>query len=188
RCMRVISVALALTGLLTWQAATGAAPPTPAEFARYAETRLADAYRADGPGAAVLVMRGDEVLYRGARGRADVAAGVPLKPSDRFRIASVTKQLSAAGLLALVDAGKISLDDPLSKHLPTYPGGAGITIGQLLNHTSGIKDYTAIPGTFEGPIRRHVTTEQLVDYFKNEAVDFAPGERWGYSNSGYVLV
>ena len=186
--MRVISVALALTGLLTWQAATAAAPPTPAEFARYAETRLADAYRADGPGAAVLVMRGDEVLYRGARGRADVAAGVPLKPSDRFRIASVTKQLSAVGLLTLVDAGKISLDDPLSKYLPTYPGGAGITIGQLLNHTSGIKDYTAIPGTFEGPIRRHVTTEQLIDYFKNEAVDFAPGERWGYSNSGYVLV
>ncbi|NZA25472.1 beta-lactamase family protein [Luteimonas sp. SJ-92] len=186
--MRHIGVALALTGLLTLQAATAAAPPTPEEFSRYAEPLLAEAYRADLPGGAVLVMRGDEVLYRAARGQADVAAGVPLEPDDRFRIASVTKQFSAAGLLTLVDAGKVSLDDPLSKHLPTYPGGTRITIEQLLNHTSGVKEYTEIPGTFEGAIRRHVTTEQLVDYFKNEAPDFAPGEGWKYSNSGYVLV
>ncbi|GGK16001.1 serine hydrolase domain-containing protein [Luteimonas terricola] len=189
--MRMIGVTLTLTGLLTLQAATAATPPTPptpAEFARYADTLLADAYPAEAPGGAVLVMRGDEVLYRGARGKADLATGVPLDPCDRFRIASVTKQFSAAGLLTLVDAGKVSLDDPLSKYLPTYPGGERITIEQLLNHTSGVKDYTSIPGTFDGPIRRHVTTAQLVDYFKNEAPDFAPGEGWMYNNSGYVLV
>lgn len=186
--MRRIGLTLALTGLLAPQTATAALPPTPAEFRRYAEPLLADAYPANAPGGAVLVMRGDEVLYRGARGQADVAAGVPLKPGDRFRIASVTKQFSAAGLLTLVDAGRVSLDDPLSKYLPTYPGGARITIEQLLNHTSGVREYTDIPGTFEGPIRRHVTTEQLIDYFKNEAPDFAPGEAWNYSNSGYVLI
>ena len=186
--MRRIGLALALTGSLTLQVATAAIPPAPADFARYAETLLADAYRTDAPGVAVLVMRGDVVLYRGARGEADVAADVPLKPGDRFRIGSVTKQIAAAGLLTLVDAGKISLDDPLSKYLPAYPGGAGVTIEQLLNHTSGIKDYTSIPGTFEGPIRRDLTTAQLVDYFKNEAPDFAPGEGWRYNNSGYVLV
>jgi len=184
----MIGATLALIGLLAWQAATAATPPTPDEFARYADTLLADAHRADGPGAAVLVMRGDEVLYRGARGRADVEAGVPLAPGDRFRIASVTKQVSAVGLLTLVDAGKVSLDDPLSKYLPTYPDAARITIEQLLNHTSGIRDYTSIPGTFDGPIQRHVTTEQLVDYFRNETPDFAPGDGWNYSNSGYVLV
>jgi D-alanyl-D-alanine carboxypeptidase len=186
--MRTIGVTLVFTGLLIWQAATAATPPTPAEFARYADTLLAEAYREDRPGAVVLVMHGDEVLYRSARGQADVVAGVPLKPDDRFRIASVTKQFGAVGLLTLVDAGKVSLDDPLSKFLPTYPGGSGITIEQLLNHTSGIREYTDIPGTFEGAIRRHVTTGQLVDYFKNEAPEFAPGEGWSYNNSGYVLV
>lgn len=186
--MRRIGLALALTGSLTLQVATAAIPPAPADFARYAETLLADAYRTDAPGVAVLVMRGDDVLYRGARGQADVAADVPLKPGDRFRIGSVTKQIAAAGLLTLVDAEKVSLDDPLSKYLPDYPDGAGVTVEQLLNHTSGIKDYTAIPGTFEGPIRRDLTTAQLVDYFKNETPEFAPGERWMYSNSGYVLV
>jgi len=186
--MQRIGLTLALTGLLTFQPATAATPPTPAEFARYAETLLSDAYRTDAPGVAVLVMRGDEVLYRGARGEADVTADVPLEPGDRFRIASVTKQIAAAGLLTLVDAGKVSLDDPLSKYLPAYPGGASITIEQLLNHTSGIKDYTSIPGTFDGPIRRDLTTAQMVDYFKSEAPDFAPGQGWRYSNSGYVLV
>lgn len=185
--MRRIGLTLALAGLLTSPAATAATSPTPADFARYAETLLADAYRTDAPGAAVLVMRGDEVLYRGARGLANVTTGVPLQPGDRFRIASVTKHISAAGLLTLVDAGKVALDDPLSKYLPSYPRGERITIEQLLNHTSGVKDYTSIPGVFEGPIKRDLTTAQLVDYFKNEAPDFAPGEGWRYSNSGYVL-
>lgn len=186
--MQRISWTLALNALLALQAATAATPPTPAEFARYAEPLLVEAYRMDGPGAAVVVTRGDEVLYRGARGRADVAAGVPLEPDHRFRIASVTKQFAAAGLLTLVDAGKVALEDPLSKYLPAYPDGEGIAIEQLLNHTSGVRDYTSIPGTFDGPIQRTVTTAQLVDYFRDEAPDFAPGEGWNYSNSGYVLV
>ncbi len=186
--MRHIRLTLALAAALTSLAADAATPPERAEFARYAETMLAEAYRPDAPGAAVLVMRGDEVLYRGARGEADVEANVPLKPEDWFRIGSVTKQIAAAGLLTLIDAGKVSLEDPLSKYLPDYPGGAGVTVQQLLNHTSGIKSYTEIPGLFEGPIQRDLTTAQLVDYFKDQTPAFAPGEAWAYNNSGYVLV
>ena len=186
--MRSALLMLALAATSTSSGASVATPPTPADFARTAEALLADTYRTDAPGVAVLVMRGDEVLYRGARGEADVYADVPLTPEDRFRIGSVTKQIAAAGLLTLVDAGKVALDDPLSKFMPDYPDGARITIEQLLNHTSGIKDYTQIPGTMEGPIRRDLTTARLVDYFKNEAPDFGPGEQWAYSNSGYVLV
>ncbi len=189
--MRQLQLAVALAAALTAltaQAATAATAPTPAEFATYAETVLADAYPTDAPGVAVLVMRGDEVLYRGARGEADVEGDVPLKPGDMFRIGSVTKQIASAGLLTLVDAGRVSLADPLSKYLPDYPGAANITIEQLLNHTSGIKSYTEIPGVMEGPIQRDLTTAQLVDYFKNETPAFAPGEAWAYNNSGYVLV
>lgn len=186
--MRPLFVMLALVVALIAPASTAATPPTSEDLARYAETLLAETYPTAGPGVAVLVMRGDEVVYRGARGEADVYADIPLTPDDRFRIGSVTKQIAAAGLLTLVDAGKVALDDPLSKYVPDYPNGARITVEQLLNHTSGIKDYTQIPGTMEGPIRRHLTTAQLVDYFKNETPDFAPGEAWSYSNSGYVLV
>lgn len=186
--MRRIGLTLTLSSLFTLQAATAATPPGATDFARYAETLLADAYRTDAPGVAVLVMRGDEVLYRGAHGKADVEADVPLQPGDRFRIASVTKQIAAAGLLTLVDAGKVSLDGPLSKYLPDFPGGAGITIEQLLNHTSGIEDYVEMPGTLEGSIQRDLTSAQLVGYFKNETPQFAPGEAWLYINTGYVLV
>lgn len=180
--MRHIRLALALIAALTSQAATAAEPPAPAEFALYVETML-DTYRTGAPGVAVLVMRGDEVLYRGARGAANVEADVRLQPGDQFRIGSVTKQFVAAGLLTLVDAGKISLEDSLSKCLPDYPDGEHVTVEQLLNHTSGIKSFIQIPNP-----RRAVTTAQLVNSFKSVRPEFAPGEGWEYNNSAYVLV
>ncbi|MFC0679608.1 serine hydrolase [Lysobacter korlensis] len=175
-------------GSATPATAPAATPPAASAVARLAETVLAAAYDPDAPGAAVLVMRGDEVLFRGARGLADVDANVPLSPDARFRIGSVTKQIAAAGLLKLVEAGRVALEDPLSKYLPRYPGAARITVEQLLNHTSGIGNYTEMPGIMEGPIQRDLTTEQLVDHFKGQAPDFAPGGGWKYNNSGYVLV
>lgn len=156
--------------------------------AREIDALLVRNFPADAPGVAVLVARGDTVLYRGARGRADVAAGTPLKPEDRFRIGSITKQFAAAGVLALVEAGKVKLDDPLSKYVPGYPNGDNITVLQLLNHTSGVKSYTGIPGHMAGPIRNDLSTAQLIDVFKDHPVDFPPGTQWAYNNSGYVLV
>jgi D-alanyl-D-alanine carboxypeptidase len=169
-------------------ATTLAAPPSPAELARHAGDLLMQSYRADAPGAAVLVARGDTVLFRGARGLADVDKRVPLRPDSVFRIGSVTKQLAAAGLLTLVDAGKVKLEDPLSKYVPDYPGGDRITVLQLLNHTSGVKSYTALPGYMDAQVHRDLTTAQMIDVFDDEPPDFAPGSRWAYSNSGYVLV
>lgn len=169
--------------------ARAAAPPSPAEIARYAETLLAKVYPADGPGAAVLLAQGDRVLFRQARGLADVGARTPLEPGDLFRIGSVTKQMSAAGLLKLVDMGKVSLDDPLTKFVPGYPNGETITVLMLLNHTSGIRSYTGLPGYMGGPlIQRDLTTAQMIDVFRNEPAEFAPGANWNYNNSGYVLV
>lgn len=186
--MRPSRLMLAFVAALVAQPTFADTPPTAAEYARYAESLLSDAYRADAPGVAVLVMRGDNVLYRGARGEADVTGDVPLAPGDRFRIGSVTKQFAAVGLLTLVEAGQVALDDPLSKYLPDYPGGDKVTIEQLLNHTSGIRSYTDIPGVMDGPIQRDLSTAQMLDYFKDEPADFAPGEAWRYNNSGYVLV
>ncbi|MDQ3269285.1 MAG: beta-lactamase family protein, partial [Pseudomonadota bacterium] len=183
----LLSVALAAAAALPLIAVAGPAPGQ-AEIARHAEQLMEAAYAEQGPGAALLVARGDEVLYRGARGQASVELGVPLSADHVFRIGSVTKQFAAAGLLTLVEAGKVSLDDPLAKYVKDFPNGAAITVRQLLDHTSGVKSYTSIEGVMEGPIMLDRTTAALIDTFKNEKSDFAPGEKWAYNNSGYVLL
>lgn len=182
----LISLALGATTLCA-HAEPGKAPPTAAQITTYAEQLLADTYPAKGAGAAVLVARGDEVLYRGARGMASIELDVPLSPDQAFRIGSVTKQFAAVGLLKLVEASRVALDDPLSKYLPEYPNAAKISVRQLLDHTSGVKSYTDVAGVMDGPIRMDLSTAALIDSFKDQPADFAPGEGWAYNNSGYVL-
>lgn len=183
-----LAVALSLAGAVSAPALHAADLPDKADVARDAQEILADAWPSDGPGAAVLVARGDEILFQAAQGMADLEAGTALDIDDTFRIGSVTKQFSAAAVLKLVEAGKVSLDDPLTKFLPGFPNGAGITVRQLLNHTSGIKSYTDIPGYMVDGIRADLTTPELVAVFKDLPADFAPGADWAYNNSGYVLV
>jgi CubicO group peptidase (beta-lactamase class C family) len=163
-------------------------PATQASVTRYTKHMMAEFYRPDAPGAAVLVARGDEILYRGARGLADVKTGTPLTANSVFRIGSISKQFAAAGLLKLVEAGKLSLDDPLSKFVPDFPNGEHITVLELLNHTSGVKDYTHIAAWRDGPIEKDLSTAQLIATFKDAKPDFAPGADWAYDNSGYALV
>ncbi|MCF4008350.1 serine hydrolase domain-containing protein [Rheinheimera sp. UJ63] len=141
-----------------------------------------------GPGVAVLVARGDEVLFHKAYGQANIELAVPLSSEHKFRIGSVTKQFAAAALLKLIDEGKASLSDPLNKYLPDYPNAKNITLLHLLNHTSGVKSYTGIPGYMHNNIRRELTTAELIDEFKDLTVDFAPGADFRYNNSGYVLL
>jgi len=182
---------LAMLTLLLPILAPGVAAKTPpkADVARFAERALAGNCDPEAPGIAVLLARGDEMLYRGACGRANLELGVPLSPDQVFRIGSVTKQFSAAAVLKLAEDGKLSLADPLAKFVPGYPGGDKVTVEMLLNHTSGIRSYTDIDAIMSGGgIMKDLTTLQLVDTFKDEKPDFAPGAGWHYNNSGYVLV
>ncbi len=182
------SIALLSGLLLAGTALSQAAVTDKATIASYGEKLLAQAADADGPGMAVLVARGDEVLWRGARGMASIELDVPLRPDQVFRLGSVTKQIAAAGLLKLVDDGTVALDDPLTKFVPGYPNGDAVTVRMLLDHTSGIRSYTDIPGMMDGPIMNDLDTAGLIASFKDEPVDFAPDERWHYNNSGYVLL
>ena len=164
-------------------------PVTPAAMSAYADQLLDQQKIArDGPGITVLVARGDRLLFKGARGMASVELGVPMQPDNLLRIGSVTKQFAAATLLRQIDEGKAKFDDPLSRFLPDYPNGANITLLQLLNHTSGVKSYTGIPGYMGNPVRRDLGTAELIQEFKDLPADFPPGEKWAYNNSGYVLV
>jgi CubicO group peptidase (beta-lactamase class C family) len=151
---------------------------------------LEEAFPADGPGAAVIVVRDEETLFRSASGMADMELGVTLTPENVFRIGSISKQFTAAGILLLEEEGKLNVSDDINKYLPDYPTqGHTIRIEHLLSHTSGIFNYTSIPGYFDGDaIRKDVTTEELIDVFANLPMNFSPGDQYSYSNSGYVLL
>jgi D-alanyl-D-alanine carboxypeptidase len=142
-----------------------------------------------GPGAAAIVVKDGKVVFRGARGLSNVEKGVPLQPDSVFRLGSVTKQFTSLAIMMLVEQGKIGLQDPIDKYLPGYPmQGHVITVEHLLTHTSGIQSYTDIPGYMTSKVQADLTVQQLVDGFKNEPMQFAPGTRYRYNNSGYVLL
>jgi len=165
----------------------GAAKPATAEAATIDQLFRA-AVKADGPGVTVIVVRKGQVLHRAGYGLAHVELGVAAKPEHVFRIGSVTKQFTSAAVLMLVEEGKIALDDPITRFLPDYPTqGKTITVEHLLTHTSGIQSYTDMPKWRE-LLRRDLSLTELTDVFKNEPMQFAPGEKWRYNNSGYVLL
>ena len=166
------------------------AAAVPRDFVQRVDRLVNQAYPANAPGAAVIVTEHGKVVYERGRGLADVGAKKPITPATVFRLGSITKQFASATLLQLVHEGKLSLDDPLSKFIPDYPQpGASATVRQLLSHTSGIQDYTEIPGwMIEANTNKPYTTEQLIAVFKDKPAQFKPGARWSYDNSGYVLV
>jgi CubicO group peptidase (beta-lactamase class C family) len=141
------------------------------------------------PGISVAVVkRADTVVFKGY-GFADLENQVPATPLTVYRIGSITKQFTAAGIMRLVEQGKIRLDAPLSTYLPEYPEpGRGATIRQLLTHTSGIPSYTSLGARFRDNIRLDLTDQQLVALFDHVPLDFIPGNQWRYDNSGYYLL
>jgi CubicO group peptidase (beta-lactamase class C family) len=144
-------------------------------------------YQGDVPGASLLVVKNGKPIVRRSWGFADLENRTTVTPSTNFRLASVTKQFTAAAILLLTQDGKLSLDDPVGKWLPSLPPRVRpVTIEQLLTHTSGIIDYEdVIP---EG------TTAQLHDadvqhlLESHDTAYFAPGTKYQYSNSGYALL
>ena len=146
-------------------------------------------FPADGPGGAVLVAKGDQILYHKAFGLDDVPNKKPLQTGMIFRIGSVTKQFTAVAILQLVEKGKLSLQDEITKFIPDYPThDKKITVEQLLTHTSGIKSYTSMPEWTPEVWKKDFTPAGLIDFFKNQPMDFEPGTANSYSNSGYILL
>jgi CubicO group peptidase (beta-lactamase class C family) len=135
-----------------------------------------------------LVARGSQVLFSKGYGSADLEWDVPNSPNTKFRLGSVTKQFTAASILLLEERGKLSVNDPVKKYLPDAPAAWDkITIYNLLTHTSGIPSFTGFPDYAKlEPFP--TTAAQLVARFRDKPLDFQPGEKWSYSNSGYVLL
>ena len=180
-------IVLAVCAAAPAQAAAPAAAAPGTAKAQF-EAVLSAAYPADEPGAAVIVARGGEVLFHSAYGMAELELGIPLEPDMVLELGSITKQFTAAAIMMLAEQDKLSVGDPISKFLPDYPGGDGITVEHLLTHTSGIVSYTGIPGYMTTEVRKDVTVDELIDVFKDLPVEFAPGDQWKYNNSGYILL
>ncbi len=140
------------------------------------------------PGLQVAVFKdGAPVLVKGY-GQADLEQQAPVANSSVFRIGSVTKQFTAAAILKLQEEGRLSIDDRLAKYLPAFPGADGITIRQLLQHTSGLSNYPDPADTTVKILPR--STDEMVAYLgaRPKGSDFAPGSSWSYSNAGYFLL
>ena len=156
--------------------------------AQQMDALLRHAYKPDAPGAAVIVVKYGKPILRKGYGLANLELNVPIQPDMVFRLGSMTKQFTAVGILMLVHEGKLALDDDITRFLRGYPThGEGITIENLLTHTSGIKNYTDMPSWLKLWCK-DFTVPELVDLFKNEPMQFKPGENWEYSNSGYILL
>jgi CubicO group peptidase (beta-lactamase class C family) len=136
----------------------------------------------------VLVARGGEVLLSKGYGSANLEWSIPNSPATKFRLGSVTKQFTAASILLLEDRGKLKTDDLVKKFMPDAAAAwEKITIFHLLTHTSGIPSFTSFPDyASQEPFA--TTPEKLVARFRDKPLDFQPGEKWSYSNSGYVLL
>ena len=141
----------------------------------------------NGPGGVFMVAKNGKAIYQKAFGKANLELDVDLTPENVFQIGSMTKQFTAIAVLMLEEQGKLYVQNPITKYIPDYPSGDKITVHHLLTHTSGIKDFTKMK-SLKDIAQKEMTPKMLVDFFKNEPVDFAPGEKFEYNNSGYVLL
>lgn len=148
---------------------------------------LMRAYSGSAPGASVLVVRDGRAIVRASYGLADVEAQTPVTPQTNFRLASVSKQFTARAIEILAVRGALSLDDPVTRFLPSLPAYAQqITIRQMLTHTSGLPDYEdLIPNEQTAQVNDRDVLHLLE---KTDRPLFAPGAKYQYSNSAYVLL
>lgn len=160
----------------------------PAAPAREAEIdRLMRPYDGDVPGAALLVLKDGRAVVRRGYGRSDLERQVEAGPATNYRLASVSKQFTAAAVLLLAQDGRLAIEDPVRKWLPSLPASAdAITVRHLLTHTSGLLDYEDLMATpYEGQISDAGVLALLAG---QDRLYFPPGSTYRYSNSGYALL
>lgn len=138
----------------------------------------------------VLVAKDQSILFKKAYGWRNLEEKSPLSAQDRFQIGSITKQFVAASVLKLQEEGKLSLDDSLTTYLPEYKNKIPdeITIRDILNHTSGITNFTDHPEFWQNlDPSKILSLDEIIDFTLQFPLDFAPKTQWRYSNSGYIF-
>jgi CubicO group peptidase (beta-lactamase class C family) len=191
RTLIALAAAAATVALTAAAPAPLAAQSALTEAQRSAMDRLfAEWSLPDGPGCALGVSRGGQLLYERGYGMANLETDTPIIPASIFHVASVSKQFTAAALVLLEREGRLSLEDDIRTYLPEIPEyGHRITIRQLLEHTSGIRDQWELLFMARGRFEENRITEDdvLEIVARQRALNFVPGTEHLYSNSGYTL-
>lgn len=163
---------------------------SPDSAGRWVDSVLAPFASTESPGCAVGVTRAGDLVFAKGYGMADLEHDRPITPDTRFYIASVSKQFTAMSIVLLALDGRLSLDDSIQKWVPEVPSfGAVITLRELLNHTSGLRDYYTLLAVSGWPTDGQLTEKQFLTLVgRQKNLNFAPGDEFLYSNTGYALL
>jgi CubicO group peptidase (beta-lactamase class C family)/uncharacterized protein YndB with AHSA1/START domain len=188
RILRGFSIPIAVIALAAIVNQTSSTLAQEPDVATTIDNLVAKKYPRDEPGAAVLVAKAGKVLYSRGFGLASLEQGTSITGDTPFCIASTTKPFTAVAILMLVEQGRLSLESRVSDVLPEYPKHAGkVTIKHLLSHTAGIKDVSRLQ-EWRKDMRSDLSVSQVLNHFQELPLTFQPGEKWEYSNSGYLLL
>jgi len=185
-------VILSLTAALMAAGPAAAAGPSCAvpDFAQQARELLAPHLEPEAFSGSVLVAKDGAPMLRESFGAANREWDIANSADTKFRLGSITKQFTAVAILQLAEQGKLSVDDPISKYYADAPAAwSKITLKHLLTHTSGIPSYTALPGFFDkGSSKLPLTPAQIVKLTQDMPLEFEPGAKYNYDNTGYILL
>jgi CubicO group peptidase (beta-lactamase class C family) len=188
---RALVLAAGVFAAVATASVAGAEPPaSPSDLNAQVDTLFAAWNKPDTPGAAVAVIQHGKIVFEKGFGCANLEYGIPIKPETVFHVASVSKQFTAMAVVLLEQDGKLSIDDEVHRHLPELPAyGHPITLRQLLNHTSGVRDQWNILALAGWDLKDVITQEQILRLlFQQKELNFTPGERMLYSNGGFTLL
>ena len=162
---------------------------SPADQTAKAQALIASVIQEDRFSGAVLVAKDGVPVLRQGFGLANREWNIANTPDTKFRVGSITKQFTATAIMQLAQAGKLSVDDPVSKYYADAPAAwSKITIRHLLTHTSGIPSYTGIPKFFDADARLDRKPEEIIKLTADKPLEFEPGAKFAYDNSGYIIL
>jgi len=168
-------------------AQTQAKSPVSLEFREQVDQIARQALESTGvPSASIAIVKDGQIAYIQAYGHARLEPHIPARPEMRYSVGSISKQFTATAILILAEEHKLSLDDPVSRYLPTLTRANEVTIRELLSHTSGYQDYW--PQDYVPPFMlAEVTADQILEQWARKPLDFDPGTQWQYSNTNFVI-
>lgn len=140
------------------------------------------------PGMLIAIYQHGKPVYKNAFGMARLGSEEPITTQHAFPIGSISKEFTMAGIMQEIDRGIISADDTIGTYVPGLRFGSEVTIKDLLSHTNGIPNFFGKPGHFQERIAQEYTLQELIDYFAQDSLQFAPGDQYEYGNSDYVLL